>query len=277
MLLTRPVSSLADLYGQVQRAMGAAERLSDVFAIEPEPSHRGGARLPQVQGEIEFREIHFGYPGRDKTLCGVNLRIEAGETVAINGNNGSGKSTLVYLLQRFADPEQGTILIDGIDISKVDLESLRCQIGVVPQKVLLLNGTVSENIAFGRSAAPASEIEAAAEAASSLDFIQRLPQGFDTMIGDQGIKLSGGQQQRIALARALLKDPAILVLDEATAMFDLEGERGFIEQCRALLDKKTVILISHRKASLALADRIVELDSSGCLRVAVEGGCRLVR
>jgi len=261
MLLTRPISGLADVYGQVQRTRGAAERLIQVFSVEPEPVDTNQPALTAVKGKIEFRDIHFHYPGREEILQGLNLNIEAGETVALTGKNGAGKSTLVHLLKRFADPQQGQILIDGIDIQEVSLNSLRNQIGYVQQNVLLLNGTVKDNIAFGKPGAPLEDIEAAAKAAHAQEFIGELPEGFDTYIGDQGIKLSGGQKQRLSLARALLKDPPILVLDEATAMFDPEGEKGFIEECHETLHQRTVILITHRPASLALADRVLKMEN----------------
>jgi ATP-binding cassette, subfamily B, bacterial len=261
MLITRPISSLADVYGQLQHARGAAERLIDIFAVEPEPDDAGKPVLPPVKGAIEFRDIHFQYPGRDEILRGLSLTIAAGETVAITGVNGAGKSTLVHLLQRFADPQQGDIFIDDINISEVSLASLRNQIGYVQQNVILLNGTIRDNIAFGEPEADLAAIEAAAGGAHALAFIQELPQGFDTLIGDQGIKLSGGQKQRLALARALLKDPAILIMDEATAMFDPEGEKSFIQACHATLRQRTVILITHRPGSLVLADRILKLEN----------------
>jgi ATP-binding cassette subfamily B protein len=258
-LLTRPVSALADVYGQTQGARGALERLMRVLSERPEPLSQIGHELRDVRGEIEYRDICFAYPGRPPALDGVNLHIRAGETVAITGPNGAGKSTLAHLLVRIHEPGSGRIFIDGTDISTVSLHSLRRQIGVVPQHVLLFNGTLRDNIAYGRLDATREAIEAAARAARAHDFIVNQPQGYDTLIGDRGVRLSGGQQQRLALARALLKDPPILILDEATAMFDPEGEREYLQECREVLETRTVLLITHRPASLALANRVVQL------------------
>lgn len=263
MLLTGPLSALASVYGQVMQARGAAERLLGFFGERPEPQGRGKATLGEVAGRIEFQDVSFAYPGRPPVLEHFNLTIEAGETIALTGPNGAGKSTLVHLLMRFMEPDAGRVLLDGQDIAEVELGSLRRQIGLVAQHTLLLNGTVAENLAYGQPHATRAEMKKAAKAARAEEFIEKLPDGYDTVIGDQGVTLSGGQRQRLSLARTLLKDPPILVLDEATAMFDPEGEASFIEESRKVLDERTVILITHRPASLALAGRVLHFSPPG--------------
>jgi ATP-binding cassette subfamily B protein len=259
LLLSQPLRGLASVYGMVQLGLGAAERILDFLAEQEEPEDDAAVVLEVHSGVIEFRAVSFGYQSRDLVLRNLDLLVGAGETVAITGLNGCGKSTLVYLLLRHADPSVGRICVDGMDIRSVTLASLRSSIGVVSQHTLLHNGTIAENIAYGNPTATPSEIERAAEYAQAAGFIKRLPLAYETIIGDQGLKLSGGERQRLALARALLIDPPILVFDEATSMFDPEGENAFVAAGGEFIRGKTVLLITHRPSSLALADRVLEL------------------
>ena len=259
-LLTRPVSALSDLYGQTQSARVSIERISDVLNEAAELLEVGEELTQPVRGEIEFRDVSFAYPDRAPCVENFLLHISAGQTIALTGANGSGKTTLINLLTRLITPESGAVLVDGQDIAKVSLRSLRGAIGVVTQNVLLANGTVRENIQWGRDDATQGDIEHAALSAQAHDFILALPNRYDTVIGDQGVRLSGRQRQRLALARALLKDPPILVLDEATSMFDPDGEASLIESCGEVLRNRTVIIITHRPAALALADRVIPLS-----------------
>jgi len=261
MLMTRPISGLANVYGQVQRTRGAAGRLIKFFAEQPEPLEQELPPLGQVKGHIKFEKVSFTYPGRDPVFEDLDLEIKAGETIALTGPNGTGKSTLAHLLMRFIEPSAGRITIDDKDISQHSLTSIRNAIGLVAQHNLLLNGSVAENIAYGRFDASREDIERAAKASGAHAFIMQMPDGYNTTIGDQGVRLSGGQRQRLSLARTLLTDPPILILDEATAMFDPQGEEDFIEECAELLQTRTVILITHLPASVALADQVVKMES----------------
>jgi len=257
-LLVRPVSQLASIYGRVQTARGTLERLQAVFSEPTEPV-AAGAPFPKTLGDIRFEDVSFAYPERGPALHGLSFHVRPGETIALTGANGAGKSTAIGLLLGFLHPAEGRVLLDGQDIATLPPDHLRRAIGYVPQTRQLRNATVRDNIVFGHENVDQQRIESAARTAQAHDFITGLPQGYDTQIGDRGLRLSGGQQQRIALARALLRAPPILVLDEATSMYDLGGEAAFISECRGALAGHTVILITHRPASLALADRVLRI------------------
>lgn len=266
-LMARPVGGLADLYGRTQSVRGALYRLEQAMGEPAEALRQGGSTLDAVRGKVQFRRVSFAYEDRAPALERLDLTIAAGETVAIVGPNGAGKSTIAHLLMRLHDPAEGTITIDDIDIATVSLTSLRGRIGIVPQHVLLFNASVLDNIAYGRPEPERFAIETAARAAGAHEFISELPQGYDTPIGDRGARLSGGQQQRLALARALLKDPPILILDEATSMFDPRAEAQFLEACRDSLRGRTVIMITHRPASLEIADRLIHMENGRIVRI----------
>ncbi|MBL4782724.1 MAG: ABC transporter ATP-binding protein [Porticoccaceae bacterium] len=263
-LFARPVSGLANLYGDVQQARGASKRLRVIFDVAREPEESHALDLPRLKGGIRLSNVHFNYPDQTRVLAALNLQVEAGETIAITGANGGGKSTLLHLLLRFADPGQGSIEFDGHDTRNATLNSLRSQVGFVAQHVLLADATIEENIRYGRPDASLQDVEKAAKAAHAHAFILQLPKGYNTQIGEQGLRLSGGQRQRIALARALLIDPPILLLDETTAMFDPQGEEQFVEKSAGWMQTRTVIMISHRPSNLALADRVFRMEE-GCL------------
>ena len=258
MLLSRPISSLAETYGHTQRSIAAANRLLAVFN-EKNENFSSGKKLPPVKGEIVFHNVRFSFPNRNELFSNLNLTIKAGETIGITGENGQGKSTIAHMLIKFYQPLSGSVLIDGYDLKDINLDSLRSQIGLVQQHVLLQNSSVADNILFGKPDADLQEIEDAARSAHAHEFITQLPDGYDTLIGEQGVKLSGGQKQRLSLARALLKKPPILILDEATAMFDPKGEQDFVLENKTIFKEGTVIIITHRPASLALADKIYKL------------------
>lgn len=267
-LLTQPISALAGFWGRTEAVRGSLERF-DAVLDEPAEDLTTGLRPESAAGDIRFEDVSFSHAGRQGTLTGVDLTVPAARVLALTGENGAGKSTLVDLILRFQDPDAGRVLLDGTDIRGLNLAWLRGLIGVVPQQVLLFDGTLRDNILFGRTDVSDAALLRATELARAEGFITALPEGLDTMIGSRGVRLSGGQRQRIALARALVKDPPILILDEPTAMFDPEGEAAFVSSARQALAGRTVILITHRPASLALADRTVRLAAG---RIVPESG-----
>ncbi|MEG3079378.1 ABC transporter transmembrane domain-containing protein [Halomonas sp. 5021] len=257
------IATLAEVAGDVQRAAGAAERLLELLDTQPTiQSPAQPQTLPRPsQGDIALENLSFTYPGRETpALIDVDLHIQAGERVAVVGPSGAGKSTLLALLLRFYDPGQGQVTLDGYDIRTLDLVALRRVMGLVAQAPLLFSGTVAENLRYGDAEASNERLRMAAQDASALDFIDALPQGFDTPLGPGGVQLSGGQRQRLAIARALLKDPAVLLLDEATSALDAESERLVQQALDRLMVGRTSIVIAHRLATVIAADRLLVFD-----------------
>lgn len=249
------------VYSQLQEALGATKRVFEILDTQPDVRDAPGARkMAHVRGEIALRGATFAYESEQAVLRDVDLEIAAGEIIALVGPSGAGKSTLFNLIPRFYDPDEGAILVDGVDIRRVTQGSLREQIGIVPQETLLFGGSIRENILYGKLDASEDEMIAAARSANAHDFISQLPKGYDTVVGERGIKLSGGQRQRVAIARALLKDPAILLLDEATSSLDNESEQLVQEALGRLMRNRTTLIIAHRLSTVRVAHRIVVLD-----------------
>ncbi len=260
-LFYTPINQLHSLNHMLQHALASSERLFEVLDSEPEVLEQDNPLLPEtnVKGAIEFDRVKFAYVPNRTVLHEVTFKIEPGEQIALVGHTGSGKSTVVKLLMRFFDPESGQILIDGKNTKSLSLVYLREQIGLVSQDPFLFNGTVEENIRYGNLSADSQSIRQAAEAANAADFIDELPEGFNTLIGERGVKLSGGERTRLALARVFLKDPPILILDEATASVDTETESKIKEALTRLMKHRTTLIIAHRLSTLEGADRVLVL------------------
>ncbi|MGD1917290.1 MAG: ABC transporter ATP-binding protein [Phycisphaerales bacterium] len=254
---------LTGLLNDMQTSAGAAERLEELLNASPEPGHEAGlARLQRHTRSIELEGVHVRYPGaRQPAVNGVSLTIEFGERVAIVGPNGSGKTTLLGLLYRLYDPEQGVVRVDGQDLSSVSVRSLRKQLGVVSQETVLFEGSVRENVAYGMPTASDVQIESALTRARAMEFVEQLPEGINAHIAERGTSLSGGQRQRLAIARAMLRDPAILILDEATSMIDAGSEARINEAMDEFSQGRTTIVVAHRLSTVRRADRIVVLDA----------------
>jgi len=268
-MLVMPLRSLGMWVGQAQRATASGERIFQVLDEPEEVADRPGAvELPPGDGEIRFENVSFSYLEGRPVLDGLDLALDAGTTLALIGHTGSGKTTLASLVPRFYDVGSGRVLVDGVDVRDVSLTSLRHEIGVIPQDPFLFSTTVRENIAFGRPEMTDAEVERVARLAQAHEFVERLPQGYETVIGERGITLSGGQRQRVAIARALALDPRILILDDATASVDATTEAQIRAGLREVMRGRTTLIIAHRLSTIALADEIVVLDGG---RVAARG------
>ena len=263
-LLASSGAMLSEMWGEVQRAAGAMERLIEL--LEAEPAIKAPANPEAIvtpgKGHVKFDHVSFNYPSRPDTLAidDFTLDIKSGETVAFVGPSGAGKSTTFQLLLRFYDPLSGAISIDGVNIAQADPHAVRALIGVVPQETMIFGTSALENIRYGRPGATDEEVHAAADAAAAGEFIRRLPEGFDTFLGEKGTRLSGGQKQRIAIARAILKNPPILLLDEATSSLDAESEQLVQKALERLMRGRTTVIIAHRLATVLKAQRIVVMD-----------------
>ena len=259
------MGSFPELYATMQKAFGASERVLEILAEANEPissNEKDNEVSQKIHGSLEFNNIEFAYPSRSEitVLNGVSFKARSGEKVAIVGPSGAGKSTIAGLILRFYDAQAGSLLFDGKSANDFSLTDIRNQVAIVPQDVLLFGGSIYENIAYGKLTASRDEVISAAERANAHDFISGFPEGYETLVGERGVKLSGGQRQRIAIARALLKDPAILILDEATSSLDSESERLVQEALEELMKNRTSIIIAHRLSTIREADKIVVLE-----------------
>ncbi len=266
--LTTPFAKLSNVNAMIQQGLAAAERIFKITATHPTVKEVPNAiTLPGIKNKICFSKVSFSYNDKEEVLKDIDIEVKAGETVALVGPTGSGKTTLVNLIPRFYDPTSGSIEIDGYNIKKVTLESLRQQIGIVTQETILFNDTIYNNITYGRKDVSPREVEKAARIANAHQFIANMPEGYQTLIGDRGIRLSGGERQRIAIARAVLKDSPILILDEATSALDAESEKLVQDALRRLMTGRTTFIIAHRLSTLRNASWIIVLESGRIVRI----------
>ena len=260
--LANPVKRLSRVYAAIQKAMAAAERVFSIMDLDEIITDKPGAKaLPQIKGQVEFKDITFSYKEGQPALQHISLKAEPGQMIALVGPSGSGKSTIANLIPRFYDVDSGTITIDGHDIRDVTSDSLREQIGLVPQETMLFSTTVMENIRYGRLEATDEEVIEAARAANAEEFIKELPEGYDTKLGERGLNLSGGQRQRLAIARAILKNPRVLILDEATSALDTESEKIVQDALDKLMVGRTSFVIAHRLSTIFNADQIFVVEN----------------
>ncbi len=261
--IPRPIKQIGKANNIIQRSAAAALRIENLLAVESSVREKPNAyQLPRFRETVRFEDVDFSYDGENPVLQSINLEVSRGEVLAIVGSSGSGKSTLVNMVPRFYDPTRGRITIDGYDLRDLTLKSLRAQIGIVTQEVILFNDSVSRNIAYGNKGTSREEIIRAARMANADDFISALPNGYDTTIGERGFMLSGGERQRVAIARAILKDPPILILDEATSALDAESERLVQEAIARLMVRRTVFVIAHRLSTIKDAARIAVIEDN---------------
>jgi ATP-binding cassette subfamily B protein len=267
-LMMGPIQSLSSIADWLTRSSTSAERVYEILDAPVEvASGKDAKKAPRIKGAVELQDVWFSYDKATDVLQGVSLKVEAGEMIGLVGRSGAGKSTLINLLSRFYDVSEGEILIDGVDIRKIDLNDLRNQVGVVLQEPFLFPGTVRDNIAYSRPNATFEEIASSAKKANAHDFIMRLPDAYDTYVGERGARLSGGERQRISIARAILHNPRILILDEATASVDTETEKQIQDAISFLVRGRTTFAIAHRLSTLRNADRLVVLEKGKIVEV----------
>ena len=270
-LVASGVGALSEVWTEVLQASGAAERLMELLSTKPQiEAPANPVKLPAARGAVRFEHVTFEYPMRPgiSALKDFTLEINPGETIALVGPSGAGKTTVFQLLQRFFDPQTGRVVIDGVDIKSASPPDVRARLALVPQETVIFGDSAFENVRYGRPSATEAEIRAAAEAAQASEFIEKLPNGYHTYLGERGVTLSGGQRQRVAIARAILRDAPILLLDEATSALDAESERLVQIALENLMQKKTTIVIAHRLATVQRADRIVVLEEG---RIVAQG------